>query len=335
MTSPPSSLACVLVALAAAPPARAAGETVDWVHIGDPGNRAPNETEAPFLHPAYRFGAVAHEFEITETPVTVEEWLPFVRAYAPFTDERGDSFVSTWIRERNGEFELSSPQVARFPANVTVTYAARYMNWLHNGQVNEAWAFESGVYDTTGWVEFPQGEPEDWGITFDTNPNARYRLPTPSELTKALYYDPDRYGEGEGGYWMYPDGGDDALISGLPVDGGETNAGLAQDPTIDFFLPVEAYPHVRSPYGLTDVSGGESELTWQLLEGDDHGHFTAVMGSSWGLGPEWDELRKSFTAQPIWAGNNSFRIVRRVPAPSVVCLAAPLLVTTGGRRRSR
>jgi formylglycine-generating enzyme required for sulfatase activity len=319
-TTPAAACALLTLAVVSAPPAHAAGETLDWVRVGDPGNRAPNEQEAPFLLDELRFGAVDYEFEITETPVTVGEWLPFVQAYAPYAASTGPHFRSSWIIPRQGQYEIADEAFGHFPVNVSLVYAARFVNWLHNGKSNEPWAFESGVYDTSDWREDPGQYPDDWGITFDVSPNARYRLPHANELTKALYYDPDRYGPDQGGYWMYPDGGDEPLIQGLPEDGGETNAGMGLNIETVYYLPVGSYPHVRSPYGLTDVSGGERELTFTEVPGDG-GHSTFAMGTS--LFSDYsDLLAATYWAPAVWGGTNTIRLVRPVPEPPVISVLA-------------
>ena len=75
---------------------------------------------------------------------------------------------------------------------------------------------------------------------------------------KAAYYDPDRYGPGEGGYWYEPGSSNQTLNLGPPTSpNAETSRDLAVfDLQYSDGLPVLSYPQTRSPWGLADVSGG-------------------------------------------------------------------------------
>src|SRR5690606_23240620 len=100
---------------------------------------------------------------------------------------------------------------------------ARYCNWLHNGKVNEQWAFDTGAYDAS---TFGRDENGDFTDDYTPLPGARFWIPSVDEWLKAVYYDPDRHGPGEGGWWLFPDSSDDPLVIGYPEDGGETNGSL-------------------------------------------------------------------------------------------------------------
>ena len=93
------------------------------------------------------------------------------------------------------------------------------------------------------------------------------------EWVKAGYYDPDRFGEGEGGWWDFPDSSDTQLIPGRPELGGQTNAGSDTEWPSGQARPHEVglYPGTQSPWGLLDVSGGASEWTESLLGGLSNG----------------------------------------------------------------
>lgn len=194
------------------------------------------------------------------------------------------------------------------PTNIGWEYAARYANWLHNGKVNELWAFESGVYDTSTF-----GENGDGTLTHDVEPaaGARFWLPRRDEWVKAAHYDPDRYGAGEGGYWQFGDSSDTQPVGDLlPGEGGERNA--FQDLTV---LPVGSFPDVQSPWGLLDISGGEEEWLSEFdplgfsLRTDGTGH-----GNSWSDDPlTEDRLEFGRSISPGFP--NGFRLATVVPAP--------------------
>ncbi len=248
---------CVAVCVSWSAQAVQPADGLDWRRIGAPGNRPANEVEAPGLR-GLPVGQVDYRYRLTRTEITVGQWFEFVEAHAPFwqgsrTDE---AFTSIWISPSNSDPNQPpdyriTPGAENFPANMSWRVAARYANWLHNGKVNEAWAFEDGAYDTSTFTSNPDGTLND---QLERHPDAKYWIPNWDEWVKGAYFDPNRYGPGSEGYWLYPDGGQDILIPGLPGDAGaETSAAYGT------FVDAGSYPHAESPWGLLDLSGGLEE----------------------------------------------------------------------------
>ncbi|MHC4975523.1 MAG: hypothetical protein ACYTF7_02820, partial [Planctomycetota bacterium] len=76
-----------------------------------------------------------------------------------------------------------------------------------------------------------------------------------------------KHGENQPGYWLFPTSSDEPPIPDLPENGGETSSGLREG--LGFFgdgpIPqVGWYPHVTSPWGAMDMSGGWPEWTETL-----------------------------------------------------------------------
>lgn len=235
-----------------------------WATITHPGNRPTNAAETP-MRPDANLGAVAYQYRIAVTEVTVGLWFEFVSAYAPFYDFRGGSIADPDFTGFSINYGFDGLYIVpgispNRPADMSWEYAARYVNWLHNGQVSEQWAFESGVYDTSTFTFNPDGTPNH--VTARA-PGARYWIPTVDEWVKAAFYDPDRYGEGEEGYWLFPVGSNEPAVGGLlPGEGGQSNAG-GDWWSGPFPLDVGSFPDVRSPFGLLDLTGGVAEfLEW-------------------------------------------------------------------------
>src|SRR5690606_38351242 len=90
-------------------------------------------------------------------------------------------------------------------------------------------------------------------------------IPTLDEWLKAAHYDPNRYGEGEEGWWIYSHRSDDPPIPGPPGEG-ETSAGYRLPQFRHFDIPLGAYPDTLSPWGLLDVTGGTEEWTEETFE---------------------------------------------------------------------
>src|SRR5690606_10019729 len=135
-------------------------------------------------------------------------------------------------------------------------------------------------------------------------------LPTLHEWTKAAYYDPDRHGPGEEGYWLYPDGGEEPLTSGFPWEpGAETSGGIRE------YVDVGQYPQSVSPWGLLDVSGGEREWTETVVDGS-FSRARHIKGSEYydvGLTDLFDRL--DFVLQTIPTGITGIRGASVAPAP--------------------
>jgi formylglycine-generating enzyme required for sulfatase activity len=257
-----ATLVLAIPALAGEPDAN--GYT--WVTIDHAGNRATNDEEMP-ITPGVRLGAVDYEFRMATTEVTVAQWHEFVRAYAPISIANGNGYINPpftgagIIHRSNGSVEIRAGYSPNLAAEMSWEYAARYCNWLHNGQVNEPWAFESGAYDTSTFTFNPDGSANHQATR---TPGARYWIPSRDEWTKAAYYDPDRYGPGEEGYWRYPNRSNTRSINSLlPKEGGQANTSLDWDG-----WPLDVAQFDTTPYfALYDLDGGVEEFTDTVFTG--------------------------------------------------------------------
>ncbi len=62
---------------------------------------------------------------------------------------------------------------------------------------------------------------------------------------KAAYYDPSRFGEGQGGYWQFPNASDEPLIPGRARNR-TTSAGYeVEGPFDEWRIPLGSYPRVN------------------------------------------------------------------------------------------
>ena len=110
-------------------------------------------------------------------------------------------------------------------ANKPVTYvswhdAARFCNWLHNGQPSGPRAnTETGAYNMSS-------------VDPVRNPEALYYLPVWDEWYKAAYHDPRAESgggpPGDDHYWRYPTRSDSAPAS-VPPPGGTNSANMARN----------------------------------------------------------------------------------------------------------
>lgn len=239
----------------------------EWAVIGQPGNRAtlPNEVVRAGVFGNFpEYGSVGYVYRMRVTEVTAGEWFEFVQAYMPSYIQLSGNLqtehrlTGSSIQTILGAAQINPNRLPDRACNMSWEYAAQYCNWLHNGKINELWAFETGLYEVSTFVT---DEDRLSSHQLDRNPDALFWIPTFDEWVKAAYYDPDRYGEGRDGYWSYPNGSNRRSIGRLlPADGGERNASEYVEGG-PFPLDAGSFPHVRSPWGLLDCEGGMDEMT--------------------------------------------------------------------------
>jgi hypothetical protein len=316
----------------------------DFVTVGAPGNRSWNESERFFPngwtpnHIDDR-GRVDYEYRILRTEVVQTQYVDFVRAFRPFwlsledrpgaveTGSPVDSSFSSFGINLLGGFDVDS-RYDNSAVAISWRSAARYANWLHNGApVDEAsltWdTFHTGAYTFT-----------DESITSTRNGNpitrneeARFWLPSLDELLKAAYHDPNRYGEGEEGYWMYPHSSNEEPVRGTPGNGDYGTWDANGNGTFEGWerLAMGLYPDSVSYWGLLDVLGTEQEWVETpyavrelngeilLIDGD-----RVLLGRGFAGVDDWDDSLSIFS-------NYTFRLATIVPAPG----AAGLLFLSG------
>lgn len=305
-----------------------------WATITHAGNRAANATEAPFLGGARAPGQVDYEFRIAVTEVRVSQWFEFVQAYAVYDTGFRASTSFTGIDIYPTSLDPSQPAGFRMvsghenkPATMSWLYAARYANWLHHDKATTPDAFETGAYDLRGLPDSPTHFPQRL-------PGARFWIPSLDEWTKAVYFDPNRSGHGESGYWMYALGSDRPGVPG-PPGVGQTNAGYLGSWATEF--DVGSYPTSRTPWGLLDASGGVQEWTDTGRRSDPNSWFQRYYRGSQGGSSYVDEEER---IDEYWLNYGPFsshsttglRLASTIPAaPTAVSIL--LLIPCGRRGR--
>ena len=304
----------------------------DFMPIRDAGNADfgfvdPNTGEYVEFH-----GAVDYEFRMSSTITTATQWADFLTDFVTafgFEDVAGTSYDdlrSNLIVNGSNGFR---PLAGREQFGVTTPWrgAAIYCNWLHHGQTSDPKLLLTGAYDASTFGEDSQGLPTD---QVSALPGAKFWIPTRDEFVKAAYYDPNRHGEGHGGYWNYPDAGNEPLIPGFPEDGGETNSFIPPD-FESAVLPVLSYPAVASAYGIHDVSGMLSELTGTRAP---NAVDLYVSISQAGIdGAEINDRVLFIMNDGPFDGRFGFRVATNIPTPGGVTLVGTLSVLYFTRRR--
>ena len=328
-------LALAAGALLAAGPA-SAQPPPDYGHqfatITHPGNRNAAGAELQYL-PDLVVGQVNYEYRIARTETTIRQWIEFGNAYLaahPEAPAADTELLSGILYAQGRTLVVPNPQNLDSPMKMSWRMAARYCNWLHNDKAMTREAFDAGAYDTATFTENADGSFNDQATR---SLGARFWLPTRNEWVKATFYDPNRYGDGQEGYWRSPNGTDTLPISGLPWEDGETSAGW-DFPNLSYALPVGSYSQVQSPWGLWDVSGGVTEHTESLVFGNaqrlavgSHAQY-----SVYNLVDVPDPVI-GFAFRPTWAEVAGFRIASAVPCPGVCSWMGVGLLLVRARRR--
>jgi formylglycine-generating enzyme required for sulfatase activity len=291
--------------------------TMETVPVGNPGN-VPD--------PVTNRGAVAYDYNIGKYEVTLNQYTEFLNAVAATdtydlydTQMAATPYVQGIARAgAPGSYTYSVIGSGNRPVTFVTWYdAARFANWLQNGQptgLQEAGTTETGAYTLTG----------NTGL-IDRNTNWVYGVPSNDEWYKAAYHQPAAQGGDTDDYWALPtrsnstpnsrNGSDtDPFSANFLRDDGIDNGynggyAVTQSPVFDGSLnhltDVGAFSVAGSFYGTLDQAGNVYEWTEALVSG-----FGIRRGGAWALTGEW--MRSDlFDFQSRGQGSNSlgFRIV--------------------------
>jgi formylglycine-generating enzyme required for sulfatase activity len=270
------SSAVALAAWVALAPAPATAQiTISKVDVGDPGN--PND-------PATGRGSVAGAYAIGTYEVTLAQYAAFLNAVAK-TDTYG-----LWNANMNADLNVRG--ISRSGSSGSYTYtvqgdgsrpvtyvswfdAARFANWLHNGQptgAQNASTTEQGAYTLNGAMT---------GVSITRNANAIWALPTENEWYKAAYYQPAGAGGDVDDYWLFPTrsntmpnsrngSASDPNSANFMFDDGIDNGynggyAVTQSPiyssTQNYLTAAGAFSLASSYYGTYDQGGNVREWT--------------------------------------------------------------------------
>lgn len=303
---------------------------IEMVTVGNPGNAPDTRYDASGV------GSVGCAYQIGKYEVTVGQYLEFLNAVAK-DDPHGlygfqmsynpDGFGTVIQRSGvspNYSYTTTADWVDR-PVNwVSFWDAARFVNWLHNGQPIGAQGpgtTEDGAYHDVG---------ND--TLFGRNAEAKYFLPTENEWYKAAYH--DNLAGLAANYFEYPTG---------------TNALPGKDPTettnpgnnANFQATIGPYPRTvvgefelsDSPYGTFDQGGNVWEMTETKL-----GTYRVARGGAFS-GPSFWMRASQFLGRvptnPLGeSGDFGFRIAGVAPVPESDCMTlfAFAAVMLGGSR---
>ena len=295
------------------------------------------------------FGGVNYAYSIGTYEVTISQYATFLNAvaktdtYGLYNPSMGSDLNIAGISRSgvSGSYTYSTLNGGNRPVSYVNWFdAARFSNWLQNGQptgLQAAGTTETGAYTLNGALS---------GVSITRNANATYGLPSGNEWYKAAYYDP-ALNSGSGGYWLYPTRNNatpnsrngsasdpnsanfflnDGIVNGF--NGGYAVNNSLSAPAGNALTDAGAFTLAGSAYGTFDQGGN----VWEWNE--------AVIGSSRGIrGGSWSgdfSTLLSTTQNSFSPGNElgivGFRVVI-VPEPSVVGMLTLGIVMLAWKRK--
>jgi sulfatase modifying factor 1 len=294
--------------------------SLETIHVGNPGN--PPDVR----YNAAGDGSVPYEYDMGKYEVTAGQYCEFLNAVAG-VDFYGLYNPDMWSAQRGCRIERyagsGTPgdpyryRVASDWANRPVNYvswgdAARFANWLHNGQPTgpqDLTTTEDGAYFLSGST----GSGALMAVIRE--PDWKWAIPSEDEWYKAAYHKNDGV---TGNYFDYPTGTDSVPSGRLLFPDPGNNAtfndeiyGWTIGPQY-FRTEVGAHENSDSPYGTFDQGGNVREWSEMLHGGPTRG----VHGGFFGADEQ--PLRAGYsdpdspTAQREY---NGFRVVQ-VPEPA-------------------
>ncbi len=320
----PAAIA-VLTGISLASPASAA-VTIDWVTVGNAGN-APDTTG---------YGAVDYEYKISRNEVTIAQYAEFLNAVAAANDPYGlyntsmasSTFLGSLITRSGspGGYTYSVVGSGERPITYVSWFdAARFVNWLHNGQ--GIGGTETGVYNLVGAMS---------GTGFSVQPGAAVWIPSEDEWYKAAYYDPEKVNAdlSVGGYWLYPTRSDSLAGNTLGeaysanyIDG---DYARDQNGLPSYLTDVGAYgPDSASYYGTNDQGGN----VWEWNDAVISDSMRGMRGGSWNNSEGSLRSSNRNNPAPTYESNNVGFRVASVPEPGFVVLTVLFGMFGVARRR--
>ncbi|MCY2930764.1 MAG: SUMF1/EgtB/PvdO family nonheme iron enzyme [Planctomycetota bacterium] len=311
-----------------------------WCTVGDPGNvgdtRYPDTT---FGIPSY--GAVPYTYKIGKFEVTAGQYTAFLNAVAArdtyaLYNSNMDTAVYPYgcnIKRTgsSGSFTYNvAPDYANRPVNfVSWGDAARFVNWLTNGQLagaQDASTTEDGSYYLNGATL----NADLMAVTRKTN--AKYVIPTEDEWYKAAYY---KGGSTNAGYWTYPTRSNAAPGASMAdAAGNNANYGHSWDQPIDSgknTTEVGEFQNSPGPYGTFDQGGNVEELNETAAGGIYRGQRGGLFN---GDSNYMHVINKAYHVPTYQQINIGFRVAA-VPEPVTFFILFGAVPILSGRKRRK
>jgi RHS repeat-associated protein len=292
------------------------GVSISYATIGNPGNTG-NTGSSPA-----GMGAVADTFRMGTTEVTNAQYVAFLNSVDASGVNPRSVYDSNMGSQANGGITFDSGAAAgqkysvksgapsgapsgtsygSMPVNyVTWFSAARFVNWLSNGQQASAASMETGTYTLNNAVS---------GSIIARNSNATVFLPSADEWHKAGFYD----GSGYKTHATNSNSTPTATVSDFSLTNAGNFSSVAGMP-----LNVGSYVNTVSAYGLYDMFGNVNEITDTA---DGSGQFRAMGGGYGGNTTGWTSTASGvFQASTFANQSYGFRVASSAAVGDLVSI---------------
>ena len=322
----PAEVSIAAVLLAAGGMAMAVN--IETVPVGNLGNAGElSGSGAGGSGPDRICGAVDYEYRIGKYEVTAGQYCEFLNAVAD-TDTYGLYSANMWSNpqgckiQRSGSSGSYAYTVEADGADRPVNYvswgdAARFANWLHNGQpttgVQDLTTTEDGAYYLNGATT------EEELMAVSREADWKWAIPTEDEWYKAAYHMNDGV---TGNYFRYPTSTDSAPSNDLVNPDPGNNANFYQDGyTLGspwFRTEVGEFENSESPYDTFDQGGNVREWNEAIWGSVQRGVRGGSFSDTGGLGASY----RGFYGAPWGEDSRTGFRVSEVPEPGSMALLA-------------
>ena len=290
------------------------------VPVDDPGNASDTTG----------FGAVAYRFSMGKYNVTIAQYAAFLNAVAKadplglYDPAMGTDLNIAGIARSGvaGSYKYAVMVNGGDSSNRPIAYvtwfnAARFANWMSNGQPEGQQTratTEDGAYTLDGVVGGKAVPRNRCNPT--SGKSVTFWIPTENEWYKAAHYSASVNGTAQPGYYLYATQSNAApgnVVGSAPnqmnvIVG--VNFSLTQNPTLyatqNYLAAVGAYSGSPSWYGTFDQNGGLYQ--WNDLDGTSF-PYRGVRGSFWFAGAQAAQSINYAAVTPEHAGNDvGFRL---------------------------
>ena len=297
--------------------ASAFGVTINYNFVGSPGNPGNSASNPAGL------GAVSDIFKMATTETTNQQYVDFLNTVDPngsnpnsiYNASMGSSAVGGITFNAGGgsgaKYTVKSGTAstggsyATMPVSfVTWFSAARFANWLQNGQVSGTAAMETGAYTLNGATS---------GNIVARNPGAQVFLPSVNEWYKAAFY------TGTGSTYTTWQTNSNSTPTATVTNVSLVNAANYSSAAVAA-MNVGSYINSTSAYGMYDMLGNVAEMT------DNTGASTSTsfraMGGGWGGSvAAWNGTSAAVNQLGTFSNQSYGFRVAAVPEPGTIALA--------------
>jgi len=299
--------------------AAAFGVTIDYATVGNPGNAANTNG----------WGAVSNVFQISKYETTNTQYAEFLNAVDSAGTNPNSVYNASMGSEALGGITFNggaspgskySVKSGTAPSGVAYTNmpvlyttwwsAARFANWLENGQQTNSSSMETGAYTLNNQTS---------GAIVARNPGAVNVLPSRDEWYKAGFYDGSSY-------TAYPTNSNTAptnTVTNVTL-ANVANYGAGSTPTVSP-INVGSYINTTSAYGAFDMYGNATEYTDTAGTGADAGRpqlFSGSWATTLAQTTNWNATAAGiFRSSTTATGQVGFRVAA-VPEPATIALAS-------------